>query len=165
MELGERRLNPTLRRENSGLGKRFETHGPVVLKSARFRVVRAVRGSFRRGTRVRAEPEEQPRFAPVSTAVTRSIGDWDAARTLIPQPDLYRFEVGASEHERVVLASDGVWDFVSAAQAAKAAGYPPEARTQPSWPAPRLVPKFRSAMKMENCVAATLPWDWPMAIA
>ena len=109
MELSERRLHPTLRRENSGLGKRFDTWGPVVLKSARFRVVvQAVRGSFRRGTRVRAEPEEQPRTVPVSTAVTRSVGDWDAARTLIPHPDLYRFDVGSSQHERVVLASDGV---------------------------------------------------------
>ena len=129
MELSERRLHPTLRRENSGLGKRFDTWGPVVLKSARFRVaVQAVRGSFRRGTRVRAEPEEQPRTVPVSTAVTRSVGDWDAARTLIPHPDLYRFDVGSSQHERVVLASDGVWDFVTPVQAAKITRNTPGAR-------------------------------------
>ena len=31
----------------------------------------------------------------------------------VPHPELQRFEVAADEHQRVVLASDGVWDFVT----------------------------------------------------
>ena len=31
----------------------------------------------------------------------------------VPHPEMQRFEVAADEHQRVVLASDGVWDFVT----------------------------------------------------
>ena len=54
----------------------------------------------------------------VSTCVTRSIGDWDGARAMIPQPEISRFAVGPEEHVRVVIASDGVWDFLSPDEAA-----------------------------------------------
>ena len=48
--------------------------------------------------------------AQVTTAMTRSIGDWDGSRAMIPHPDVNRFEVGHGEWVRVVLASDGIWD-------------------------------------------------------
>lgn len=54
----------------------------------------------------------------VSTCVTRSIGDWDGARAMIPQPDVARFDVAPDQHSRVVIASDGVWDLLTAADAA-----------------------------------------------
>lgn len=54
----------------------------------------------------------------VSTCVTRSVGDWDGARAMIPHPDLLRWEVGPEQHERVIICSDGVWDLLSAAEAA-----------------------------------------------
>ena len=57
----------------------------------------------------------------VSTCVTRSIGDWDGSRAMIPQPELRRFEVSGEEHVRVVLCSDGVWDFVTVEEAAAVA--------------------------------------------
>ena len=34
----------------------------------------------------------------------------------VPHPEMQRFEVAADEHQRVVLASDGVWDFVTEVQ-------------------------------------------------
>jgi len=55
---------------------------------------------------------------PVSVAMTRSIGDWDASRAMVPHPELQHFQVGPGAFQRVVLASDGVWDFVSEAEAA-----------------------------------------------
>lgn len=54
----------------------------------------------------------------VSTCVTRSIGDWDGARAMIPQPEIATFRVGEAEHVRVVIASDGVWDFMTPEEAA-----------------------------------------------
>ena len=30
----------------------------------------------------------------------------------VPHPEIQRFEVCANEHQRVVLASDGIWDFL-----------------------------------------------------
>ena len=55
---------------------------------------------------------------PVSTTVTRSLGDWDASRGLTPQPEVATFTVGPGQHERVLIASDGLWAFVSHAEAA-----------------------------------------------
>ena len=52
-------------------------------------------------------------FGKVTTLVSRSIGDWDAARTLIPQPEVTSFEVGRGMCERVIIASDGLWDYCS----------------------------------------------------
>jgi serine/threonine protein phosphatase PrpC len=63
----------------------------------------------------------------VSTCVTRSIGDWDGARAMIPQPDVLRFDVGASQHVRVILCSDGVWDVLSLHDACKLARASPSA--------------------------------------
>lgn len=57
----------------------------------------------------------------VSTCVTRSIGDWDGSRAMIPQPELLRFEVQPSEHVRCVMCSDGVWDFLTLDEAASCA--------------------------------------------
>ena len=53
-----------------------------------------------------------------STLVTRSIGDWDASRACIPQPEIVRFTLEEGSLARVVLASDGLWDFATHAQAA-----------------------------------------------
>jgi len=54
-----------------------------------------------------------------STLVTRSIGDWDSSRACIPHPDIHRFEVPSGTHARIVLASDGLWDFVTHERAAE----------------------------------------------
>ena len=53
-----------------------------------------------------------------STCVTRSIGDWDASRAVTPHPEVSRFFVPAGRRERVIIASDGVWDRLSHSQAA-----------------------------------------------
>lgn len=45
----------------------------------------------------------------INTCVTRSIGDWDGARAMIPQPDVLSFDVGPTAHVRVIICSDGVW--------------------------------------------------------
>jgi len=50
--------------------------------------------------------------------MTRSIGDWLAADLVVPQPDIMTFTVGPHDFERVVLASDGLWDVVSTADVA-----------------------------------------------
>ena len=39
-------------------------------------------------------------------------------RLQVPHPELQHFQVGPGAFQRVVLASDGVWDFVSEAEAA-----------------------------------------------
>ena len=54
-----------------------------------------------------------------STAVTRAIGDWDASRAIVPQPEILRVRCRAERCLRVVLATDGLWDFVSTAEARK----------------------------------------------
>ena len=59
--------------------------------------------------------------AEVTTMMTRSIGDWDGSRAMIPHPDLSRFEVEAGQWQRVILASDGLWDFVTPEEAVKIA--------------------------------------------
>lgn len=64
----------------------------------------------------------------VSTCVTRSIGDWDGARAMVPQPEVLRFEVGRDQHVRAIIASDGVWDFLSLEEAAALARKAPTAQ-------------------------------------
>ena len=59
------------------------------------------------------------RMPSVSTAVTRAIGDWDGSRALVPHPEFLRFSVPPNGCMRAVLASDGLWDFVSTAEAAR----------------------------------------------
>ena len=39
---------------------------------------------------------------------TRSIGDWDASRTLIPHPEIIERVVKRGNHKRFVIASDGL---------------------------------------------------------
>lgn len=53
-----------------------------------------------------------------STQVTRSIGDWDSSRALLPHPDILRREY-AGGWKRFVLASDGLWDVVSPLKSTK----------------------------------------------
>ena len=65
-----------------------------------------------------AQTERAHGAPPVSTVVSRSIGDWDGSRAIVPEPDVLRFDVPADGLVRVVIASDGVWDFVTPAQAA-----------------------------------------------
>jgi serine/threonine protein phosphatase PrpC len=55
------------------------------------------------------------------TCVSRSIGDWDAARCVLPHPEITHFAVVSGAHERVLIASDGLWDHVTAAEAAATA--------------------------------------------
>lgn len=59
-----------------------------------------------------------------STQVTRSIGDWDSARTIIPHPDCATMTYTLDDRNtpvwrRFVLASDGLWDVVDAERATK----------------------------------------------
>ena len=70
--------------------------------------------------------EQSPAQRGTSLMMTRSIGDWDAARALTPHPQSLRFAVrgaGAADGDgggaaappqrwAVVLASDGLWDHV-----------------------------------------------------
>lgn len=42
--------------------------------------------------------------------VTRTMGDPDRARSVIPTPDFYNYKLGPNEGGRVVIASDGFWD-------------------------------------------------------
>ena len=60
--------------------------------------------------------------AGASTVVTRSIGDWDASRAVIPEPEVETWAIppygarpapGATVYDRVIMASDGLWDLVS----------------------------------------------------
>ena len=45
--------------------------------------------------------------------MTRSLGDWKHVAWILPQPQMARSRVGAEEHHRVIIASDGLWDVVS----------------------------------------------------
>ena len=65
--------------------------------------------------------DERGRLMSVSTAVTRAIGDWDGSRALVPHPEILRFRVPADGCHRAVLASDGLWDFVTPTEAAELA--------------------------------------------
>ena len=87
---------PRRARKSSYIEKRFGDRGPLVLKMSG--------GHGEAG---------------VDTACTRSIGDWDAARSCIPEPELRRFAVPPGGYYRVALASDGLWDFCSFEHAAK----------------------------------------------
>ena len=51
--------------------------------------------------------------------MTRSICDWRAADIVLPHPQIHTFEVPADKIYRVCLASDGLWDVVDFATAAK----------------------------------------------
>jgi len=56
--------------------------------------------------------------AGASTTVTRSIGDWDAARCVLPEPELATWTLPSDLFfERVVLATDGLWDVLTDARA------------------------------------------------
>ena len=61
-----------------------------------------------------AAPTERPLPPQCVHALARK-PDVMPAHTLwqVPHPEIQRFEVSANEHQRVVLASDGVWDFLS----------------------------------------------------
>lgn len=55
----------------------------------------------------------------ISLQITRSIGDRDAARSVIATPEIKDIELEHSVYARIVLASDGVFDAVSSAAVAK----------------------------------------------
>ena len=95
---------PMLTRANSSIIKRVSendpsVHGPTVLAG----------GSSHNGSK----------HGVVNVCVTRSIGDWDGARAMIPQPDVLTFEVQPSSHMRVIICSDGVWDMMTLEEACK----------------------------------------------
>ena len=58
-----------------------------------------------------------------STCVTRSMGDWDSSRCLLPHPDVaidnVHLGTDIAVWKRYVLASDGLWDVVTPHQVAK----------------------------------------------
>lgn len=56
-----------------------------------------------------------------STCVTRSIGDWDASRTLIPHPEVIERLVERGRRKRFVIASDGLWGTIPLKRIAKLA--------------------------------------------
>ena len=89
-------------RRTSTIARRFGDHGPMSLRSSTVQVERT-------DTTVKDGP---------STLVTRSIGDWDASRACIPHPQILRFELARGSHTRIVLASDGLWDFATHEKAA-----------------------------------------------
>uniref|UniRef100_A0A7S3K3I8 PPM-type phosphatase domain-containing protein n=1 Tax=Aureoumbra lagunensis TaxID=44058 RepID=A0A7S3K3I8_9STRA len=58
-------------------------------------------------------------IAGASTTVSRSIGDWDASRAVIPEADFVSWNLPPTEntdhiqfYHRVLLASDGLWDVL-----------------------------------------------------
>ena len=67
-----------------------------------------------------------------TTCVTRSIGDWDASRAVVPEPEIRAWPLADDRgpvYDRVVIASDGLWDLLTHAQverAARAAGPDPQ---------------------------------------
>ena len=83
-------------------------------------------------TTYRRVDDQSPAQRGASLMMTRSIGDWDAARALTPHPQSLRFAVRAADAAdgdggradappqrwAVVLASDGLWDQVSHERAA-----------------------------------------------
>ena len=56
-----------------------------------------------------------------STSVTRSIGDWDSPRVLIPEPGVREAWVPNGAFKRYIIASDGLWTYVDTAKIAKVA--------------------------------------------
>jgi len=56
-----------------------------------------------------------------STAVSRSIGDWDSSRALVPEPGLRTVDVPAGAYRRFVIASDGLWASVKEKRVVQAA--------------------------------------------
>ena len=56
-----------------------------------------------------------------SLAVTRSLGDSDAARCCISEPEIIRRKIPAGTAERIVICSDGVWDVMTSADVAERA--------------------------------------------
>lgn len=97
----------SLRRDQSFVGRRTDMDGrpvgPIVVQSLWL------------------QPDRPP-LRGASTCVTRTIGDWDSSRTLLPHPDVATIDVvhdGA--WKRFILASDGLWDVVSCKRVAKLA--------------------------------------------
>ena len=100
----------TTRRRSTIIAPRFGSHGPLSVKSSTQTDLVSAITEDQLGTKILEGP---------STLVTRSIGDWDASRACIPQPEILRFYVSKGERSRIVLASDGFWDFTSHPKAAE----------------------------------------------
>ncbi|GMH94372.1 hypothetical protein TL16_g12888 [Triparma laevis f. inornata] len=54
-----------------------------------------------------------------SLAVTRSLGDADAARCCIKTPGIKKLTIKSGDFSRICICSDGVWDVLSSLQVAK----------------------------------------------
>jgi len=52
----------------------------------------------------------------LSVQVTRSIGDYGCAHTVVPEPEFERLSIPPGERARVVVASDGCWDVFDGAR-------------------------------------------------
>ncbi|KAJ1446272.1 phosphatase 2C-like domain-containing protein [Pelagophyceae sp. CCMP2097] len=101
--------SPQRTRENSLCARRVDPRtgvprGPLVV--------------FSRFSRRRADGGVDDVLGP-STQVTRSIGDWDASRSVLPELEARGWAVGPDAFDRVVLATDGLWDVVSHADAVR----------------------------------------------
>ena len=64
-----------------------------------------------------AESRSDPGYSDLQ--MTRSMCDWRASDMVLPNPEVYSFEVPAGEVWRICLASDGLWDVCSFARAAE----------------------------------------------
>ena len=89
-------------------------------------------GKYRRDCHIYRRPKEKDANQPLTVhttedpfrkhhsdmMMTRSLGDWSKVAWILPAPETRRATVGAPEHVRIVLASDGLWDVVSHEEAA-----------------------------------------------
>lgn len=89
-------------------------------------------GKYRRDCHIYRRPKEKDANQPLTVhttedpfrkhhsdmMMTRSLGDWSKVAWILPAPETRRATVGAHEHVRIVLASDGLWDVVSHEEAA-----------------------------------------------
>ena len=89
-------------------------------------------GKYRRSCHIYRRPMEKDPNMPMTVhktadpfrghhgdmMMTRSLGDWKHVSWILPRPQIARTSVRPTDHWRVVLASDGLWDVVSHEQAA-----------------------------------------------
>ena len=62
-----------------------------------------------------AEARSAPGYSDLQ--MTRSMCDWRASDMVLPDPEFYSFTVKPGEIYRVCVASDGLWDICTFAQA------------------------------------------------
>lgn len=84
-------------------------------------------GKYRRNCFIYRRPREKDENMPMTVhttedpfrgkhadmMMTRSLGDWKHVAWILPTPQVERHYMRATQHWRVVIASDGLWDVVS----------------------------------------------------